>query len=83
MVLSERNRYAAVLAAVAIGILVVGYWFRTVPKPQSQQGEDVSVTRAEIENLQQLVRRNSLRNLSSSFENIAQENIAHLVTVQP
>ncbi len=83
MVLSERNRYAAVLAAVAVGILVVGYWLRPLPKPQSQRGEDVSVTRAELDNLQQLVRRNSLRNLSSSFENIAQDNIAHLVTVQP
>lgn len=83
MVLSERNRYVAVLAAVAVGILVVGYWLRPLPKPQNQHGENVSVTRAEIENLQQLVRRNSLRNLSSTFENIAEDNIAHLVMVQP
>jgi S1-C subfamily serine protease len=83
MVLSERNRYAAVLAAVAAGILVVGYWLRPLPKAQGQRGEDISVTRAELENLQQLVRRNSLRHLSSTFENIAQDNIAHLVSVQP
>jgi len=82
-VLSERNRYAAVLAAVAVGILVIGYWLRPLPKAQSQRGEDVSVTRAELENLQQLVRRNSLRNLSTSFQNIAQDNIAHLATIQP
>ena len=57
MVVSERNRYAAVLAIVAVGILGVGYWLKPIPKPQSQRGEDVSVTRAELENLQQLVRR--------------------------
>ena len=83
MVLSERNRYAAVLAAVAVGILVVGYWLRPLPTTQSQRRDDVSVTRAELENLQQLVRRNSLRNLSTSFESIAQDNIAHLAAVQP
>ncbi len=83
MVLSERNRYAAVLAAVAVGILVIGYWLRPLPKAKSRRTEDVSVTRAELADLQQLVRRNSLRNLSANFENIAQETIAHLVMVQP
>lgn len=82
LAISERNRYAVVLAAVALGILVVGYWFRPLPKPQ-KHGEDVSVTRAELENLQQLLRRNSLRNLSTSFASVAEGTIAHLVTVQP
>ena len=83
MVVSERNRYAAVLAAVAVGILIVGYWLRPNAKPLSQHGDDVSVTRAEIENLQQLVRRNNLRNLSTSFANVAEGTIAHVVIVQP
>jgi S1-C subfamily serine protease len=83
MLVSERNRYAAVLAVVAVGILGVGYWLKPVPKPQSQRGEDVSVTRAELENLQQLVRRNSLRNLSTSFSRVAEDTISHVVAVQP
>src|SRR6185369_744766 len=42
-----------------------------------------TVTRAEIENLQQLVRRNNLRNLSSNFVSTAEEAIAHVALVQP
>jgi len=83
VVISERNRYAAVLAAVAIGILGVGYWLRPNAKPLSQRGEDVSVTRAELENLQQLIRRNSLRSLSTSFADVAEGTIGHIVAVQP
>jgi len=83
MVLSERNRYAAVLAAVAVGILIVGYWLRPNAKPLSQHSDNVSVTRAELENLQQLVRRNNLRNLSTSFANVAEGTIAHVIAVQP
>lgn len=83
MVVPDRSRYALVLAVVAILILGIGIWLKPAPPPQGKRVDELTVTRAELENLQQLVRRNSLRSLSSSFASIAEDAAEHIVLVQP
>lgn len=83
MLLSERHRYGATLALIAVVILVLGYLLRPAPARLAKRADDLTVTRAEIENLQQLVRRNNLRNLSSNFVAMAEDALAHVALVQP
>src|SRR5690348_15057657 len=83
MLLPERHRYGAVLALVAVAILGLGYILRPARMSLAKRADDLTVTRAEIENLQQLVRRNNLRNLSSNFVSTAEEAIAHVALIQP
>ena len=73
--LSDRHRYTAVLAIIACVILTIGLLLKP---PQSKQQDPLAITRSELENLQQLVRRNNLRNLSSSFSNVATQAGEHL-----
>jgi S1-C subfamily serine protease len=83
MLLPERHRYAALLALIAVAILVLGYLLRPGSKSLAKRADDLTVTRAELENLQQLVRRNNLRNLSSNFVATAEDAIAHVALIQP
>jgi S1-C subfamily serine protease len=83
MIFSERHRYTAVLAVIAVVVLILGYRLRPLPKLQNQHADNLNVSRAELENLQQLVRRNSLKSLASSFTNVANDTINHAVLVQP
>src|SRR3954463_14301414 len=82
--LSPSHRYAAILAAVAVLILVLGYVLKPAAHPVNHsRPEDTTVTRAELENLQQLVRRNSLRNISANFTSVSEKVAAHVTAVQP
>jgi S1-C subfamily serine protease len=83
MLLSERHRYGATLALIAVAILVLGYLLRPAPARLAKRADDLRVTRAEIENLQQLVRRNNLRNLSSNFVTTAEDAVAHIGLIHP
>ena len=82
MQFSSRHRYAAVLAVISILILVIGVLLKPAP-PSHNQREDLTVTRAELENLERVVRRNNLRNLSSTFMTVAEDATSHITMVAP
>lgn len=82
MPIREKYRYAAVLAVIALSILILGLLLKPRPRPGAKADAE-TVTRAELENLQQLVRRNTLRNLSSNFTSVAGKAAANVVMLQP
>lgn len=83
MLSSGRHRYAVVLALIAIAILALGYILKPAAKHVANRAENLTVTRGELENLQQLVRRNNLKNLSSNFVSSAEDATAHVIMMQP
>jgi hypothetical protein len=83
MQMTGRHRYAAVLALIAILILALGYAFRPSSTHPQNRIDDLTATRVELENLQQLVRRNNLRALSSNFLGSGEESARHVIVVQP
>lgn len=71
-VLPHKYRYPLVLALVAAGVLAVGLALKPAPKPAARKSvPDITATRAELETLQHLVQRNSLRNIGAQFSGIA------------
>ncbi|HWR16040.1 MAG TPA: PDZ domain-containing protein [Terriglobales bacterium] len=83
MFLSDRNRYAAILAVIAVLILTTGILLRPYFGSHHKNGEERTVTRAELEGLQQLVRRNSLRNLSNTFASVGEQASSRVALIQP
>lgn len=82
--MQTRHRYIAVLAVIAVLILVVGFLLRPAPPPASKKrAPDETVSHAEIENLRELVRRNSLRNVAADFTALADQVFSQVVTVRP
>lgn len=83
--MQARHRYVAILAAVAVLILVVGFLLRPAP-PSAQKKRapaEMTVTHAELDNLRDLVRRSSLRNVSSDFSALADRVFSQVATVRP
>jgi S1-C subfamily serine protease len=81
--MQARNRYIALLAAIAVLILVVGFLLRPAPAPSRKRAPEPTITRAELDNLQQLVRRNSLRNVAANFSTLADQLFPEVATVGP
>ena len=83
--MQARNRYVAILAAVAIAILVFGFLLRPTPAPTPTKrvSADVTVTHAELDNLRDLVQRNSLRNVAADFSALADRVFSQVATVRP
>lgn len=83
--MQARHRYVAILAAVAVVILVVGFLLRPTPPPTPTRriSADVTVTHAELDDLRDLVRRNSLRNVAADFSALADRVFSQVATVQP
>lgn len=71
--LPDKYRYPFILAIIAAGILAVGLALKPTPKPTARHVPDVTATRAELESLQRLVQRNSLRNIGTQFSAVAAE----------
>lgn len=69
---SGQQRYVVILAVIAAAILAIGLVFRPkAPVSARRRTAEVTASRAELENLQRLVQRNSLRNMGTQFANIA------------
>jgi len=83
--MQARHRYLAILAAVAVAILVVGFLLRPTPPPTPTRrvSADVTVTHAELDNLRDLVQRNSLRNVAADFSALADRVFSQVTTVRP
>lgn len=83
--MQARHRYVAILAAVALVILVVGYLLRPTPPPTPTRRApaEVTVSHAELDNLRDLVQRNSLRNVAADFSALADRVFSQVATVRP
>ncbi|HET9741705.1 MAG TPA: PDZ domain-containing protein [Terriglobales bacterium] len=82
--MQPRHRYIALLAVISVLILVLGFIFRpAAPAPSKKRAPDLTVTRAELENLRELVRRNSLRNVAADFTTLASQVFAEIATIRP
>src|SRR5689334_16806702 len=83
--MQARNRYIATLAAIALAILVIGFLLRPTPPPSPTRRApaEVTVSHAELDNLRDLVQRNSLRNVAADFSALADRVFSQLVTVRP
>lgn len=65
--------YAIVLGAVAIAILILGFAFKPRESPkQSREGLETAAVLAQIQSLREIAQRNSLRNTSNRFADLAQ-----------
>jgi S1-C subfamily serine protease len=82
--MQTRHRYIAVLAVIAVLILVIGFLLRPAPPTSGKKRPpDDTVSHAEIENLRELVRRNSLRNVAADFTALADQVFSQVATVRP
>jgi Trypsin-like serine proteases, typically periplasmic, contain C-terminal PDZ domain len=82
--MQARHRYIALLAAIAVLILVIGFMLKpAAPPPSRKRAAEPTITHAELENLQQLVRRNSLRSVAANFSTLADQLFPEVATVQP
>src|SRR5690348_9889569 len=83
--MQARHRYVAILAAVALVILVVGYVLRPTPAPTPTRRTpaEIAVSHAELDNLRDLVQRNSLRNVAADFCALADRVFSEVATVRP
>jgi len=78
----RQYRYPLVLAVIAAAVLAIGMALKPAPRPSSgKRTSELAATRAELENLQRLVRRNSLRNLGSQFSSVAEKATDYLMPV--
>ena len=83
--MQARHRYVAILAAVAVLILVIGFLLRPTPPPTPTKRvpAELTVTHAELDNLRDLVQRNSLRNVAADFSALADRVFSQVATVRP
>src|SRR5689334_24151328 len=83
--MQARNRYIATLAAIALAILVIGFLLRPTPPPSPTRRTpaELTVTHAELDNLRDLVQRNSLRNVAADFSVLADRVFSQVATVRP
>ena len=84
--MQARHRYIATLAVIAIAILVIGFFLRPTPPPPSPTRRlpaEVTVSHAELDNLRDLVQRNSLRNVAADFSALADRVFSQVATVRP
>jgi len=83
--MQARHRYVAILAVVALVILVVGFFLRPTPPPTPTKrvSAELTVTHAELDNLRDLVQRNSLRNVAADFSALADRVFSQVATVRP
>jgi len=83
--MQARHRYVATLAVVAVVILVVGFLLRPTPPPTPARRApaEVTVSHAELDNLRDLVQRNSLRNVAADFSALADRVFSQVATVRP
>src|SRR5690348_16646748 len=77
---SDKYRYPLVLALIAGIILAVGLALKPQPaKSTTSNTTDVAATRAELETLQRLIQRNSLRNMGAQFSAVADDVAPYLL----
>ena len=81
--MQTRNRYIALLAVIAVLILVIGFMLKPAAPPSRKRVPEPTITHAELESLQQLVRRNSLRSVATNFSTLADQLFPEVATVQP
>ena len=78
----RQYRYPLVLALIAFSVLAIGLALKPVPKPAAhKRPTELAATRAELDNLQRLVRRNSLRNLGSQFSTVAEKAADYVLPI--
>lgn len=78
----RQYRYPMVLALIAFAILALGLALKPEPKPTARKRpSELAATRVELENLQRLVRRNSLRNLGSQFSSVAEKAADYVLPI--
>ena len=69
----DKYRYPLVLAMIAAAMLAVGLALKPQPNAPARKSNDITATRAELENLQRLIQRNSLRNMGTQFSAVAED----------
>lgn len=76
----RKRRYGILLACVSAAILIIGFALkpRDLPAPTGEPNE-INVVRADLQSIRELTQRNSLRNTSARFAEMANADAAFLL----